>query len=117
MTSIPFDDPRWKASPRPAKQPEVSSDKLVLVNNPKTDWWRTLERDSKDGLVYGFEVELGTGIEISAEVKIDAQDRVSGQTCSFFPTQADDLSVVSFSDNHRQSQSDAQRPSDNLSAS
>lgn len=85
MTSIPFDDARWKAHPKAAKEPEVSPDKLVMINNPKTDWWRTLERDSKDGLVYGFEVELGSGIEISVELDVEHKDRASP---AFAPLQA-----------------------------
>lgn len=77
MTTIPFDDARWSFRSKPTHEPEITSDKLVFTNNPKTDWWRTLERDSTDGLAYGFEVELGSGIEISVELNVKHKDRVS----------------------------------------
>mgnify|MGYP006876481692 CR=1 FL=1 len=76
MTTIPFDDPRWKASPAPNTPLSITKDKLVLKANKGTDWWRNQERNSTDGVVYGFEVDVSKGIEVSVELDIHHKDRV-----------------------------------------
>lgn len=77
MTSIPFTDKRWSAHPAPHTPPDITDDKLVMSTNKGTDWWHTLERNSRDGVVYGFEVDVSKGVEISVELDIAHKDRVS----------------------------------------
>ncbi|KAK1920883.1 hypothetical protein DB88DRAFT_475456 [Papiliotrema laurentii] len=80
MTTIPFDDPRWKASPAPNTPLSITKDKLVLKANKGTDWWRNQERNSTDGVVYGFEVDVSKGIEVSVELDIHHKDRYDQAT-------------------------------------
>ena len=75
--TIPFSDSRWTTKPASKSSPEINDDTLVLTTNAGTDWWRTLERDSRDGVVYGFEVDTKDGVEISVELDIAHKDRVS----------------------------------------
>lgn len=77
MTSIPFTGEQWSAHPKPDTPLNIADDKLVLTTNKGTDWWHTLERNSQDGVVYGFEVDVSKGIEISVELDIAHKDRVS----------------------------------------
>lgn len=77
--TIPFTDSRWLFKPAPTSDSKVEDDTLVLTTNDGTDWWRTLERDSRDGVVYGFEVDTRDGIEVSVELDIAHKDRVGCQ--------------------------------------
>ena len=75
--TIPFTDSRWSLRHKAQKDPKIDDSTIVLTTNDGTDWWRTLERDSRDGVVYGFEVDTKDGIEISVELDIAHRDRVS----------------------------------------
>lgn len=77
MSIILFTDKRWAAHPSPTTPLDIKDDQLVLTTNKGTDWWHTLERDSQDGVVYGFEVDATKGLEISVELDIAHKDRVS----------------------------------------
>ena len=72
-TSIPFDDPRWKATPEPQVPLDITPDKLIMVNNDYSNWWHAPDRDNHNGIVYGFEVDITNGIEISVELDMDAK--------------------------------------------
>lgn len=57
--------------------PKVSKDgkDCVVLTAKGTDWWRNLERDSRDGLVWGFWHDFsgeGKGLEI--RVKCEVQE-------------------------------------------
>jgi len=86
MTSIPFTGEQWSAHPKPDTPLNIADDKLVLTTNKGTDWWHTLERNSQDGVVYGFEVDVSKGIEISVELDIAHKDRVSQMSAVLRPT-------------------------------
>ncbi|WWC99180.1 hypothetical protein V866_006075 [Kwoniella sp. B9012] len=79
MTSIPFNDQRWQPRGKATHAPTISEDgvEIRFPTEAGTDWWRTPERDSQDGLMYGFEQEIGKeGIEISVDVHVKPEVQV-----------------------------------------
>lgn len=80
MSSVSFDDARWKATPKPVVPLNVSAEQLIMVNNDRSNWWHAPDRDEHDGVVYGFEVDISQGLEISVEINMDAKHLVSAHT-------------------------------------
>jgi hypothetical protein len=81
---IPFNSPQFlylSESSASDNKPQISEDgsKCTIITKKETDWWHTPDRDSRDGLVWGFwhdikddegGFEMRVGCEIAQEVKV-----------------------------------------------
>ncbi|WVW81872.1 hypothetical protein I302_103870 [Kwoniella bestiolae CBS 10118] len=79
MTTISFNDTRWKPLGKVTHKPTISKDgnEIRFPTEAGTDWWRTPEVDSQNGLVYGYDQAIGKeGLEISVDVDVRPEIQV-----------------------------------------
>lgn len=83
LKSVSFTDPKWVSLKEPHRPVEVSDDgsEVVIWTKPGTDWWRIPERNSTDGVVFGYKVPLEQGekrkLAGSVELDVDYKVQVS----------------------------------------
>lgn len=82
MTSVPFTDARWVPLTKEHHlkgKIDSAGTGLKHATVGGTDWWRTTERDSKDGPTIGFRRPVGKGFEVSVELDVQPKTQVSEQ--------------------------------------